>query len=146
MNNNYYARKTRILALALIFLTAAIALSGCVNSSPDTPSNPTAQGWRGGGPRNFTGDRNFSRGQNFSRGPGFNGSGRFGNLTDGERQQLFEQMIRHAAAACEGKTEGAACETQSPRESRNGTCQTRNGTLSCGLQMVNRPFQPENNQ
>ena len=95
------------LALLFVLLAFTIAFSGCVSS--DQGQAPSGNhSWRGGRPGNFTG-------------------GRFGNLTDEQRQQMFNQL----AAACQGKAAGDACEMQTPRGNMTGTCETRNETLVC---------------
>jgi predicted small secreted protein len=106
-----------LLALLMVILVlGSMMLSGCAsdNGQPSDvqgagASQPAGQGRFGPGMgRNFT-----------------------GNLTDAQRQQLFEQRMQQAIAACNGKADGDACALQSQRENFTGNCRSLNNTLSC---------------
>jgi hypothetical protein len=72
---------------------------------------------------------NFNQGRNFS-----NETGRFGNMTSAERQQLQQQMTN----ACNGRIENDSCSVTTPNGNQNGTCIARNSTLFCAMQRFNR--------
>lgn len=114
-----------VLALAMI-AGLAMALAGCLESG-----GPGGSGFEGGNP---TSDQrsyyNNGSGRNFPQ-EDLRGNGSFGNLTQEQRQQLFSQRMRQAAAACAGKAEGGACEIASSRGSRQGTCNAVQGNLTC---------------
>ena len=59
-----------------------------------------------------------------------NNTGAFGNLTPEQRLQISQAMT----AACNGKAENDSCTASTPRGTGNGTCMTRNATLTCVMQ------------
>jgi hypothetical protein len=58
-----------------------------------------------------------------------------GNLTDEqikEREKIFEDMMKKAVSACDGKSEGDSCSVENfEGESRSGTCLKREDSLFC---------------
>jgi len=90
----------------LLALAAAVVLCGCTATDNSVQQNAS---------------------DNSSLAPGHG----MRNFTDAQRQQMFQDRIQQAAAACEGKLENDSCETQGSRGNTNGTCRDRNGTLSC---------------
>jgi len=132
-----------ILALVALFV-AVVLLYGCVstgNEGSPQQSNAGQQGasapgedFGGGAPPEGT-----PYGPNFTgmRGGNRTGSGRnSANLTDEQRQQMREQRIAEANAACSGLEAGSACAMQGgPGGNITGTCQEQNGTLACAFSM-----------
>ena len=99
-----------------LVLLAALVLSGCVSSNPQPDAgNPARDGYPSGG--------NTPAGQpgNFTR-----------NMTDAERQQMEAARTQ----ACLNKAEGASCAMQAGPNgaTMNGTCASRNGTITCEFQ------------
>lgn len=60
---------------------------------------------------------------------GFNG----GNLTDAQRQQMFQQRQQAAIDACSGKNVGDTCVLVSSRYNATGICNTLNQTIQCTI-------------
>jgi len=53
------------------------------------------------------------------------------NLSEEERQKLFEERQQKAIEACQGKNQGDVCKIQTPRGELNTTCKTEEGNLMC---------------
>lgn len=113
--------KLSLIALLVILMAALVMLFGCTSSGQpqagpqdgDQPQQQGGAGYQGGNDR------------------GFGNRSNFGNLTAEQRQQMFGQRLKEAAAACDGKTAGDSCVMQSPRGNRTSTCENQNGTLMC---------------
>jgi len=58
-----------------------------------------------------------------------------GNISDAQRQAMFQQRQQAAIDACNGKNVGDSCILESPRNNITGTCSTLNETIQC---MINR--------
>ena len=129
-----------LILLLAIALACTMMLSGCTASADNNgnggqpgsntqvaPGNGQAAGNNGGAGALNPG----SRGGMMRNGNGMPGRGGFGNITDAQRQQMMQAW----AAACDGKSLGDACTAQAAfgnaQGEMNGTCSTRNGTLSC---------------
>lgn len=106
------------LAAFMIMLVGSMVLVGCV-------TDQAAQGGANPNPANY------SRGQ----------QGRFGILTQEQRQQLMQQ----AEAACTGKAGGDNCTMQTMQGNRNGACQTIKGNLLCRTQVFDLNRTKQNN-
>ncbi len=106
-----------LLLLALLFI---VMLAGCTATEGDSGNSAVQPQTGPQQPRQQAG--NFGYG---------NRTGRFGNLTAEQRQQMFEQRMRMAAAACQNLSEGDSCLLPAQRGNTSGTCNTYNGTLIC---------------
>ncbi|VVC02178.1 Uncharacterised protein [uncultured archaeon] len=112
-----------LIALLVLLMAAVVMLAGCTSSGQEQNaqqgSPPSGNGRQANPNRPYFGNR--------TGGPG----GNIGNLTDAQRQQLFQQRMQQAVAACEGKTAGESCALQNARGNMTGTCQSQNSTLLC---------------
>ena len=57
-----------------------------------------------------------------------------------DMQQRFEEMQQQLIDACQGKTEGEACQIQSPMGETEGNCRFRDEQLVCEIGMPDRPL------
>jgi hypothetical protein len=127
-----------VIVCALVALSVAL-ISGCsqpAGTSPTDDGNSLNQGRFQQGVR----PQDRGGGQNPSGYPGrlngtMNGSGRFGNMTEAERQALMEERLQQGKEACAGKAEGDTCTTPSPRGDQEGTCTLQDANLICRGQM-----------
>lgn len=61
--------------------------------------------------------------------------GNFQDMTEEERQQMFEERQQKMIDACEGKDEGDVCTIESPRGETEGTCEIIDNNLICTMDM-----------
>ena len=120
-----------ILILALVAGLAMLA--GCTGSGAQAGNPPSDDNSYGAAPDDGGAAQGFGNRTGMMRnGSGIAGRGGIGNgnLTAAERQQMMQAW----AAACNGKAAGDACTvSQGARGRMNGTCGSRNGTISCTL-------------
>lgn len=64
--------------------------------------------------------------------------GRGLNLTEEERQQMFEEMQQIATEACQDRNEGDDCVFETPRGEMNGICKILDKNLVCTTNMPAR--------
>jgi hypothetical protein len=103
-------KKINGIFLFCVFFLAVIILSGC----------------------------SYNEQKRFSQREGFQGmSNRAINITEEQRQQLFEERQRQAIEVCQGKNEGDSCIYESPRGEIQGACKIMNNSLAC---TTNRPM------
>jgi Flp pilus assembly protein TadG len=107
------------MALLGVLVILVIAASGCVSqdsgesaATSDANTTVSSQNNSGSQPLRWD-DRNTT------------------NMTDAERQQMFESMMQAASAACQNKTEGDSCTMQNQRGEMSGTCKTQEDKLMC---------------
>ena len=55
------------------------------------------------------------------------------NLTEEERQQMFEERQQQAINSCQGKNEGDSCTFNGPTEDVDGICKTMDENLVCAI-------------
>ena len=71
------------------------------------------------------------------------GWGRFpgdiSNLTEEQRQQMFEERQQISIEACKDKSEGESCMLESPRAEMEGVCEMGEENLVCTFSQQMRP-------
>ena len=60
------------------------------------------------------------------------------NISEEERQQLFEERQQQAIDSCQDKNEGDACIFESPRGETQGVCKNIDNNLVCTTDRVMR--------
>ncbi len=98
----------RTLSVLLLIMLSTIVISGCSSERPRFQAG--------------------QRMENFTVGPG--------NLSEEERQALFEERMQEAVEACQEKAEGDSCIFEGPNGEISGVCAIRETNLSC---MPERP-------
>ena len=101
--------------ILVLLIFSVILMQGCSKSNGDFQ-----------GRRDFSGERPFPGGMNRSQLPG-------GNLSEEERQQMFEERQQEMVEACTGKSEGDSCVIESPRGSTEGKCNLVDDNLACAF-------------
>jgi|GEM_PF-4637428 len=118
--------KTQLPVLLLVLLAASFVIAGCI--AEDNGFQEESYRWQ---------------------------RESFGNLTDGQRQQLMQERLTTAKKACEGMNEGEVCSISAAgRFRRNGnatstednrtvegSCETREGILQCRTEFRQPPTQ-----